>query len=299
MGLVFDVQRFALHDGPGIRTTVFVKGCPLSCVWCHNPESISPRPELSYREDRCKSCLSCVGACPTGAHAVDARGLHVLHRAACDGCGKCTSACPHDALSIVGREMTLGEILPILERDRAYFQRSAGGLTVSGGEPMMQPGFTLDLLRAAKEAGFHTCLDTSGHGRSIDFERSLPWVDLYLFDYKATGTDTHERLTGQSPERIQQNLELVISKGANVVLRCPLVPGVNDGDAHMDAIAGIVRRWPSIAIEIMPFHAMGKDKARRVGAAPLGRPVPPADEATVDRWVAALVKRGCVSVGRG
>jgi pyruvate formate lyase activating enzyme len=299
MGIVFDVQRFALHDGPGIRTTVFLKGCPLSCVWCHNPESISPRPELSYQEDRCHRCLSCVAACPTGAHAVDARGLHVFHRDACDGCATCTSACPHDALRLVGREMAIGEILSILERDRAYFERSAGGLTVSGGEPMMQPLFTIDLLSRAKEAGFHTCLDTSGHGRSIDFERSLPWVDRYLFDYKATGTDTHKRLTGQSPERIQQNLELVAQSGAAVVLRCPLVPGVNDGDDHMDAIAGIARRFPGLTVEIMPFHAMGKDKAGRVGAACAWRPVPPADEATVDIWVAALKERGCASVGRG
>jgi len=220
--VIFDIQRCSLHDGPGIRTTVFLKGCPLRCKWCHNPESLSPRPQWM------------------------------------DG------AAPGEPGRMVGREVEIGEILRQLERDRAYFEASGGGLTVSGGEPTSWPGFTLALLQAAKLAGFHTCLDTSGEAPWELFFASLPFVDVYHYDYKATGAERHKDFVGTDGVRICDNLNRLLKQGATVILRCPLVPGINDQDDHLRAIARLAVGHPELRVEILPYHDMARDKRRRL-----------------------------------
>ena len=292
-GLVFDIQRFALHDGPGIRTTVFLKGCPLSCLWCHNPESRSFRRQLSFDEDRCTHCLHCVDVCNTGALEVVDERL-VVHHDLCDGCGGCVDRCPYDALAVIGGEKTVDQVIAEVEKDRAYYQRSGGGLTISGGEPLAQPGFTVALLRRAKEAGIHTCLDTSGAVHPRRIQEALPYVDVFLYDYKATPESAHVRLTGVSNELVLENLEYLYQKGANIILRCPLIPGVNDSTRHLKGIARLSRKYPNLLdVQLMAYHNMGKDKAHRLGMAYPLREHPSAGETDKERWLWTLVAHGC------
>jgi pyruvate formate lyase activating enzyme len=290
-GVVFDIQRFALHDGPGIRTTVFLKGCPLQCLWCHNPESQAFAPQLAYDAARCTSCAACVEALERGVHALDASPLGDeadLHPEAC------LAACPHGALTVIGREMTVEEVMAEVLRDQSYYGRSGGGLTLSGGEPLAQPSFALALLHAAKAHGLHTCLDTSG-------AVALRWVavaaeatDLFLFDYKATDPTEHRRLTGVSNERILGNLDYLYRRGARIVLRCPLVPGVNDPSEHLAGIAALAARYPALeGVEVLPYHDLGRDKAARIGQTFALPGVPSADAATAARWLDALHALGC------
>ncbi|MFA5263094.1 MAG: radical SAM protein [Opitutaceae bacterium] len=220
--VIFDIQRCSLHDGPGIRTAVFIKGCPLRCKWCHNPEALSPRPQWM------------------------------------DG------PTPAESGRMVGRETGIEEILELLERDRTYFELSGGGLTLSGGEPMSQFDFTLALLQAAKNARFHTCLDTSGEAPWKRFSETLPFVDLYHYDYKATGRELHHELVGSSGDRIRENLLRLLELGAPVILRCPLVPGINDQDEHLRTIASFAAAHPWMKVDILPYHELARDKRRRL-----------------------------------
>lgn len=298
-GMVLDIQRFSLDDGPGIRTTVFLKGCPLHCAWCHNPESISPLPQLAYRPEKCDGCLACIPACPQHAHsAVD--GLHRYDRALCHVCGACADVCAPRALSVLGKSQSVDEIMAIVVRDRAYYDRSGGGLTLSGGEPLAQFAFTHSLLGAARQAGIRTCLETCGAGSQQHLAALLPLVDLFLFDYKATDPLLHRYLTGVDNRLILSNLHWLLEQGARVVLRCPLVPGVNDLPEHLRAIAALSRANPSPErIEIMAYHDMGRAKAEQIGrAAGLGS-IPSADQAVKNTWFKSLQDYGCKNLVLG
>ena len=292
-GMIFDIQRFSLHDGPGIRTTVFLKGCLLHCLWCHNPEAVSARPQLGYRADLCDHCLACVGVCPKAAHyAMD--GAHVYDRAMCQVCGMCVEACSRQALRIFGQGMTIDEVMAIVERDRAYYVRSGGGLTLSGGEPLAQFGFSRGLLERARQAGIHTCLETCGAAPRRRFAELLPLVDIFLFDYKATDPRFHRDLTGVDNRLILSNLHWLLEQGAQVVLRCPLVPGVNDHPEHLRAIASLSNLDPApTRIEIMAYHDLGRTKAEQVGILAGSLSVPSADETDKSRWLEALRDNGC------
>lgn len=291
-GVVLDILRCSLHDGPGIRTTVFLKGCPLACLWCHNPESQATPPVLSFNDTRCTLCQKCQAVCPHGVHQFSAN-QHLLDRSRCQLCGKCVQSCPAQALEIKGSRQSVFQVMEQVVKDLDYYRQSGGGLTLSGGEPMHQFGFTLALLQAARQQGIHTAMETSGMAQQQQYQRVVPWTDLFLFDYKGTDPVLHRRHTGAENHLILQNLDFLYSSGAKILLRCPLVPGVNDSPAHLAAIAELDRRYPLLeGIDLMPYHSMGNEKARRVGL-PVQLDLPNADQDVQTQWRTYLANLGC------
>lgn len=288
-GRLFDIQRFSVHDGPGIRTTVFLKGCPLRCAWCHNPEGISPRPQLAFDPRRCIGCGYCFRVCRRGAHKM-VEGRHVLDRAACEACGTCVTECYADALDFVGREVSVADVMAEVLADRPFYETSGGGLTLSGGEPLAQIDFTEAVLRAARAEGIHCGIETCGHASWASFERIRPLVDLFLYDWKETDPALHKQFTGVTNELIRANLRALYAAGANIVLRCPIIPRVNDRDDHFAGIASLCREMPALlGVEVLAYHRLGLSKAERLGAGPavpVESAAPPRE--TVAQWVATL-----------
>ncbi len=264
-GRVFDIQRFCVHDGPGIRTTVFLKGCPMRCVWCHNPEGISSAPALSFVESACIGCGECARACPRGAHRVESGG-HVLDRAACAACGTCAAACPAGALELVGRDRSVDDVMSAVLRDKAFYESSGGGLTLSGGEPAFQPEFSLALCAAARENGIHCAVETCGFAPEKVMRRFAAAADLFLFDVKETDPVLHREFTGVPLERVLENLRLLHDLGAAVRLRLPIVPGRNDRPTHHRNAARLARSLPRLrGVDTIPYHPLGLGKLARFG----------------------------------
>ena len=293
-GRIFEIQRFSIHDGPGIRTTVFLKGCPLRCVWCHNPEGVSPQKQISFVAGNCIGCGYCFRACPRQAHRMDPEAGHVLERERCEVCGSCTEECYAKALELVGRDVSVAEVLDEVLRERPFYETSGGGLTLSGGEPTFQLDFSRALLEAARASDLNTCVETCGLADWAKLAAILPLVDLFLFDYKETDPERHREYTGAPIEPILENLRMLHRQGTRVRLRCPIIPGVNDRPDHFAGIAALARELPELeGVELMPYHRLGESKAGRFGidaAARADSAVP--EKATVESWVAELRKEG-------
>ncbi len=284
-GLTFDIHRFSINDGPGIRTTVFLKGCYLKCEWCHNPESQSFKPQLSFNPEKCINCFECVKICPNNAHKIK-DNKHYVDWYLCDLAGECVKVCPSGALKIIGANTEVDVIITEVMKDKKYYDKTGGGITISGGEPMAQFEFTKELLIEAKKNGLHTVLDTCGYGEQNHFKEITKYVDLFLFDYKFTDEKLHKEFTGVSNKEILANLDFLYNNGASINLRCPLIPGINDNEDHLNGIKNIIRKYPHLnSVEIMPYHNMGKDKANRVGMEYKLFHIKTAEESDKQRWL--------------
>ena len=297
-GTIFDIMKFAIHDGPGIRTTVFLKGCPLKCLWCHNPESQKHEREISFIPDKCIGCGWCFEHCPQHGHQMQ-DGKHILLRDACERCGTCAEKCYAKAIEVIGREVTVDEVIAEVVKDKPFYDNSGGGMTVSGGEPMMQFEFTAALLHAARDAGLNTCLDTSGFAPIANFLKLLNDVDIFLYDLKDTNPDRHEQTTGVPLAPIVENLRQLDAAGARTILRCPLIPGINTDDGHLRGIAEIANTLSNvIEITLHPYHPLGRSKSERLGSV---YPLPDANFAEnddVDRWLGVIAAHTAVSARR-
>lgn len=266
-GTIFNIQRFCTQDGPGIRTTVFMKGCPLRCAWCHNPESHRVAPELLFSPEKCIGCGDCATACTVGCHRM-LDGLHRFDRSACAGCGKCAESCCTGALELCGRTATVDEVLGTVVRDAAFYKNTGGGMTLSGGEPLAQGEFTLALAKEAKARGLHVCIETCGHGKPELVRALAEYIDIFLLDCKLTDLELHKQYTGVDNRLILENLALLDELGAHIVLRCPILPDINLTDAHFDGLAALAKRFASIQqFDLEPYHPLGISKSERLGRA--------------------------------
>ena len=264
-GLIFSIDRFVAEDGPGIRTTVFLKGCPLKCVWCHSPQSIAPEPELLFYISRCVGCGACVPACPENAQIVTPKERRVLW-AKCTTCMKCTEVCPSKALEMAGEWYTVEQVMNIVERDMVYYENSGGGVTFSGGEPTMQSRFLATCLKSCKEKGIHTAIDTSGLTQWSVLEKMLPYIDLFLFDVKHMDDERHKELTGVSNKLILQNLRKLSEHGKIIWIRIPLIPGLNDSEENFQHVAEFVKPLTGVQrVTLLPYNKAAGAKYEFIG----------------------------------
>jgi pyruvate formate lyase activating enzyme len=264
-GLIFDIKHFAVHDGPGIRTTVFVKGCPLRCMWCHNPESLTSTPQLLYTPSRCIGCGYCMKVCDNGAH-ITVNGKHEVDWGKCEACGKCAAECYSGALEFAGREATVGEVMEEVMKDKVFYDNSKGGLTISGGEPLMQPEFTREVFKRAKESGIHTALDTSGYASWDVIEGVLEHVDLVLYDIKQMDSERHKEYTGVPNELIIENLKKIDTKGKPIWVRIPTIPRLNDSEDNFRKIGELLSGIKHLErVDILRYHKLAESKYEHTG----------------------------------
>ena len=276
-GILYNIQRMSLHDGPGLRTTVFFKGCPLRCIWCSNPESQSAVPQLMYFADLCSGCGHCAAICTHGA-VLEREHRFPRDFSRCVGCGACAAECPTTAASMSGREYEVEEVMEIIRRDASFYSNSGGGITFGGGECTMKGDFLTELLTACLNEGLHTCLDTCGQTDPVLFQRLLEMADLFLFDVKHMDSVQHKSLTGVGNERILGNLRTALEHYPEKIrIRIPLMPGLNDSEENITALAAFLKQYGVHHVDILPCHFFGKNKY-----AALGRPQPPVREYTPD-----------------
>ncbi|MDO9534925.1 MAG: glycyl-radical enzyme activating protein [Bacillota bacterium] len=280
-GMIFNVQHYCIHDGPGIRTTVFMKGCPLRCLWCQNPESHSMCHQIFFTAEKCAGCGKCIPACPIGAiHIQD--GKAVTNRNLCQSCGVCTTVCLHEARNMMGTRVSAGEVFNKIEQDKIFYEESGGGATLSGGEPLFQSEFAASVLSLCKKAGIHTALETSGYARWDILQLVLPYVDLLLFDLKHMDPSEHQKCTGVSNELIKDNvIRIYHQQKKPVIIRIPVIPGYNDSLENIEATAEFVacKLGASVPVNLLPFHRLGESKNERMGVQGLlFNSIPPSEQ---------------------
>jgi pyruvate formate lyase activating enzyme len=297
-GTIFDIVKYSTHDGPGIRTAVYFKGCPLHCWWCHNPEGQFPGAQQVYREERCIRCYSCVEACPN--HAIKILdGTPTLLRNDCTLSGLCVQACQTNAREIAGRHVSVSDVMGEVEKDTVFYDESRGGVTFSGGEPFMQPNFLHILLEACKEKGIHTAVETCGFVDTETLVASSPYVDLYLYDLKAIDNETHRKFTGVSNELILKNLRQLSQVHGHVIVRFPIIPSVNDDDANVLRLGKFVSSLGGVKeIDVLPYHKLGVEKYKRLGMVSRMSEIEPPSSSKMDGIVGKLESFGLtVKVG--
>lgn len=265
-GWIFDIKRFAVHDGPGVRTTVFLKGCSMRCVWCHNPESINPKPELLIHTIRCIGCGVCNKVCPNGAHRITESSERILDRSLCKICGRCIESCYAGALMIAGQRVSVDEVMAVVREDAKFYEISGGGITLSGGEPLFQAEFTTAILRQCRTDGFHTALDTCGNAEWHRFEQALPFVDLILYDIKHISPRLHKQYTGVSNRRILENLRMLSRYGVPIEIRMPIIPTINDSRETIEKTARLLGSLRNIkAVRLLTYHRLAGSKYQSLG----------------------------------
>lgn len=292
-GLIFDIQHFAVHDGPGIRTLVFFKGCPLACEWCCNPESQSFQPQLRYIDFKCKKCFKCVDSCPFSSIKEVDDSLKIEF-SKCSLCRNknCTDACNHGALRITGEKYSVEKLVSIIKKDIEFYNNSGGGVTFSGGEPLSQPKFLKELLKDCKENNIHTAIETCGYANKTVFKEIIPYTDLFLFDLKIIDNISHLKHTGKPNDIILSNLEFVSKSGKKVIIRVPLVSGINDNSENIEAIIGIAKKLNIKNIHIEPYHSLGEDKYQEFGMKPKLSEVRLFDQKEVQKFIDQINSSG-------
>ena len=291
-GTVLRVARFAIHDGPGIRTTVFLKGCPLRCAWCHSPESQLPAPEFMPQPDRCLRCGACTAACPRGV--LPAAVADSPAPEGCTACAACAAACPTGARELVGHATTVDALMALVERDRIFYDESGGGVTFSGGEPLLQTAFVLEAAHACRDAGIHVAIDTCGHVPPEALLAAAREADLFLFDLKIADGDAHRRFTGVPNDLILSNLERLASVHPRVVVRFPLIPGVNDDDRNVRAVGALLASFRLTRVDVLPYHRAGLAKYHRLHRPYALEETEPPSPAQVARVVQRLESHGLI-----
>lgn len=287
-GVIFAIKRYALHDGPDLRVTVFLKGCPLSCLWCHNPEGIAAAPGMLTVPGKCVGCKECVNACVQGALSAGPDGLR-RNQEACTACGVCAEVCPALAHEAVGRKWTVPKVMAEIEKETPFFAGSQGGVTFSGGEPLAQPDFLEALLMACKSLDLHRAVDTSGFASAETVLRVARHTDLFLFDIKHMDPAAHRRLTGVDNALILSNLRLLAQSGAWIALRLPLIPGMNDDEENIRRTGHLAASLPGIrSIDVLPYHASARGKYAKLGLPYPGESIIKSDPDSVDRAVDIL-----------
>ncbi|MCM0647834.1 glycyl-radical enzyme activating protein [Clostridium swellfunianum] len=262
-GTIFNIQKYSVHDGPGIRTTVFLKGCPLKCWWCHNPESQNPRHEIMFFQERCTGCGVCVKRCPNEAIKIsDNKAL--TDETKCRLCGKCADFCPNKAREYVGKEITVQALMDEIIKDEVFYDESNGGVTFSGGEPMLYADFLAEVLKACKQRGIHTAIDTSGFVAFDKFEKIIDYVDLFLYDIKLMDDRRHTKYIGFENGLILDNLKKLSDRGANIFVRMPIIAGINDDFENIEEAISFLSSLNIIQVNLLPYHKMGMDKYRRL-----------------------------------
>lgn len=262
-GTIINIQKYSVHDGPGIRTTTFFKGCPLRCWWCHNPETHLKRHEIMFFEDRCTTCGRCVENCPS--KAIEIKDSHIVtDNDKCTLCGRCTDVCLNEAKEFVGSNITASDLMKELLKDQMFYEQSNGGVTFSGGEPMLYADFLNEVLTRCKRVGLHTAIETSGYAPWEEFGKIIDKVDLFLYDLKIMDNEKHKKYIGADNKLILDNLTKICEENSNVIIRMPIIAGINDNCHHIEEVIKYISNLNIIEVNLLPYHKMGMDKYKRV-----------------------------------